>query len=88
MALYKNLDYLKISKSPAFDDTFTPGQKTPTSGIYRCEVCGHEDVSTKDHPLPTQNHRQHKQFEPIRWRLIVAAHVPIPAGLAAAFGMR
>ena len=42
--------------------------------IYRCEVCGHEDISTYNHPLPPQNHKQHPPGVPIRWRLIVAAH--------------
>lgn len=75
MATYKYFNLLDESKSKTFDDEFEPNTATPFSGIYRCTGCKHEIVSTKNHPLPPQNHHQHTSKEgPIRWKLIVAAH--------------
>jgi hypothetical protein len=74
MAYYHSLQYLDPSDHEAFEALYDPGQATPFSGIYRCEVCGHTAVSTEGHPLPPQNHHQHPMWEVIHWRLIVAAH--------------
>jgi hypothetical protein len=78
MATYKYSRYIELNTSEAFDGTHHPGEITPHSGIYRCLGCGREDVSTKGHPLPPQNHHQHTvQQGSIRWRLAVFAdHQP------------
>ncbi len=73
MAVYKYQNYLEASGHQAFDQLYRPGTATPYSGIYRCEGCGENEVSTYGHPLPPQNHHQHNQSQgTIRWRLIVA----------------
>ncbi len=74
MAEYKYAKYLTQITDGTLDKTFPPSTATPLSGIYRCDVCGHEAVSTKDHPLPPQNHHQHaNRLVPIAWRLIVVS---------------
>lgn len=72
MAVYQYAKFLEQYTSTAFDDLHLPGTSTPYSGIYRCESCGVNEVSTHTHPLPSQNHHQHNPAAPIRWRLIVA----------------
>jgi len=72
MALYKYSQILRQVDNPQFDKIYEPGEKTPWSGIYRCEGCGKEIVHTETHPLPPQNHHQHTPVQgKIRWRLIV-----------------
>ena len=71
MALYKDDTHVKPSDSDAFDREHSPGETTPHSGIYRCVVCGREDVSETGKPLPSQNHKQHSPGKPIRWKLLV-----------------
>lgn len=73
MAIYKYPQYIKQINHAAFD-TITPvGHAAPYSGIYRCEGCGHEIVSTHGNTLPPQNHPQHSPLQgAIRWRLIVS----------------
>jgi hypothetical protein len=73
MAYYKYFQFLATSNNQAFDAITHPGAATPYSGIYRCEGCGHEIVSTQGHPMPPQNHHQHTYGQgTIRWRLIVS----------------
>jgi len=73
MAVYKYTKYLEQSDHQAFDQIHSPGTSTPYSGIYRCEGCGENEVSTYSHPLPPQNHHQHTAAQgAIRWRLIVS----------------
>jgi hypothetical protein len=78
VALYKYAHFLKKSDHQAFDSLTKPGATVPYSGIYRCEGCGHEIVSTYGHVMPPQNHHQHTSAQgTIRWRLIVfAQHEP------------
>jgi hypothetical protein len=72
MALYKYGQVLRQADHGEFDTFYPPAARTPWSGIYRCEGCGKEAVSTHEHPLPPQNHHQHTSGQgPIRWRLIV-----------------
>ena len=72
MAYYKYPEVLTQRQDLQFDQAFHPGAFAPSSGIYRCEGCGREAVSTKDNPLPPQDHHQHTlQQGDIRWRLIV-----------------
>lgn len=59
MATYKSAKYLQQSNNAAFDSIHLAGKLAPYSGIYRCEVCGREVVSTSGHHLPPQNHHQH-----------------------------
>ena len=73
MAQFKYSQILEQNDNSAFDVLHVPGAITPYSGIYRCAVCGKEDVSTCGHPLPPQNHHQHRiGAGPIRWQLIVS----------------
>ncbi len=75
MAVFKNKDYFEHSTNAAFDQIHEPGDHAPHSGIYRCEGCGENAVSTYSHPLPPQNHHQHTVAQgAIRWRLIAATH--------------
>jgi len=72
MATYKYSQYLNPLNHAAFDTITLVGQKAPYSGLYRCEGCGHEIVSTYGNTLPPQNHPQHSVAQgAIRWRLIV-----------------
>jgi len=71
-ALYKYNQWVQQTTSDAFDKVYKPETATPFSGIYRCQVCGWNDVSTHGHPLPPQNHHQHPGNEPILWRLLVS----------------
>lgn len=73
MAEYKYPQFLKQINNVIFDNLSHPGTIAPFSGIYRCEVCGHEAVSTHGHVLPPQNHHTHPNRQPIIWRLIVAS---------------
>lgn len=73
MAEYKYVTSVTLSSDAAFDQLHHPAAPAPLSGIYCCQVCGHEAVSTRYHPLPPQNHHQHANFAPIQWRLIVAS---------------
>lgn len=53
---------------------YKPGTPAPLSGIYRCRHCGHEAVSTKENPLPTQSEANHPaSCGSIEWELLVAA---------------
>jgi len=71
MAIYQDAAYVKRGTG-GFDAKYKPGDPTPHSGIYRCAVCGREDVSEAGKPLPSQNHNQHDPAEgPIRWKLLV-----------------
>lgn len=73
MAQYKYFEYLKKNENVVFDTLHEPGVITTYSGIYRCAVCGREDVSRQGNPLPPQNHHQHTPGAgPIRWQLIVS----------------
>jgi len=74
MALYKNPNYLKQNTHAAFDVTHKAGSTAPYSGIYRCDVCGHDAVSTAGHTLPPQGgaHTHSTYASPIAWRLVVA----------------
>jgi hypothetical protein len=75
MAIYRYMQFLEQSPNQVFDQLYTPGTATPHSGIYRCEGCGKNEVSTHAHPLPPQNHHQHTAAQgAIRWRLVVATH--------------
>ena len=75
MALYKNANHLTHSSHAAFDVTHKAGANAPYSGIYRCDVCGHDAVSTAGNTLPPQGgaHTHTNNAYPIAWRLVVAA---------------
>jgi hypothetical protein len=72
MAIYRYAQFLEQNDHEAFNQLHHPGTPTPYSGIYRCENCAVNEVSTHGHPLPPQNHHQHNSPSPILWRLIVA----------------
>jgi hypothetical protein len=72
MATYQSSTFVVKVTNDAFDATYSPGGKTPFSGIYRCAGCGREVTSVQEHPLPPQNHHQHAStLIPIKWQLIV-----------------
>ena len=73
MALYKNPNYLAQNQDAAFDVLHHPGNITPHSGIYRCEVCAWEVVSEFNKPFPPQTHHTHPMRQPIQWRMVVYA---------------
>ncbi len=74
VAYFKDGRYLTRDSGAKFDLLHYPGQQTPFSGIYCCEICEQSVTSVTPHPLPPQNHHQHVPYAPIRWRLIVKAH--------------
>lgn len=73
MALYKYSTYLAFSDHQNFDTERTPGFIAPDSGIYRCVNCGDEIAANRGNPLPPQNHHQHANGAPIRWKLLVCS---------------
>jgi len=78
MALYRYPQYIALANpNDVFDTFYEPGARTPLSGIYRCEGCGHEVVHTHDRPLPPQNHHTHRDTRvAIQWRLVVTDQRP------------
>lgn len=76
MAWYKYAKYLSENTNPEFDRTYKAGDIANWSGIYRCDVCGHDCVSTAGHRLPPQGEAHtHTNFpgRPIAWRLVAAS---------------
>ena len=71
MAIYESDSYVRKGTDPAFKHYYDPGTTAPLSGIYRCQNCGREAVSTKGHTLPPQNHHQHADGTAIQWVPIV-----------------
>jgi hypothetical protein len=77
MPLYKYSTFLFQVEHAEFDKLYSPGARTPWSGIYKCHGCGHEVVHTTDKPLPPQNHHQHNRNQgAIQWRLVVTDSLP------------
>ncbi|MEP7125846.1 MAG: hypothetical protein ABJE95_33250 [Byssovorax sp.] len=75
MALYKNVDFVAASTYAVFDGGHAPGVDAPSSGIYRCTVCGIEVVSTQGHPLPPLDHSNHSPKPSAGlWQLAVFAN--------------
>jgi len=66
--------------SAAFKETYSPGIKAPHSGIYRCDACGFEAVSTEGNSLPpAKDCTQHDNARwkcakgEVKWRLVAYA---------------
>ncbi|PYL04035.1 MAG: hypothetical protein DME32_02645 [Verrucomicrobia bacterium] len=75
MAIYKYVGFIGKFDLTAFDQLHDPGDRTPFSGIYRCEACGHEDACNTGDPLPPENHAQHNPNQgAVKWRLTVFAY--------------
>lgn len=72
MAYAQDRAVVKQFTHEAFDKIHKPGDIVEYSGIYRCEYCTHEIVSTEDNKFPPQTHPAHPEDKPIRWKLIVA----------------
>ena len=73
MAQYKYVHYLTNLPDPKFDPAHGAGAITPHTGIYKCQGCGAEIISTASDPLPPASHHQHSLTQgAIAWRLIVA----------------
>lgn len=73
-AWYKYGSYLVQNDSDQFDKTYSPGDATPHSGIYRCTKCGDTIAANVGNPLPPQNHHQHApNLGAIIWKLLVWA---------------
>lgn len=77
MANYKYAKFLSAIDGREFDIVYSPSTPAPLSGIYRCEGCGREAVSTKGHHLPPQDHHQHTLAQgKIRWQpIVISTHV-------------
>lgn len=72
MALCKDMEKLRASKSPAFDKVIRPGTDTPYEGIYRCLGCGMEIAALGGRPFPTTKQRPHSPGCPDgQWQLLV-----------------
>ncbi len=73
MAQYKYSHYLSNFSDSKFDPAHSPGTVTPHTGVYKCQGCGSEVVSTAGDPLPPQSQHQHSLAQgKMAWRLIVA----------------
>jgi hypothetical protein len=74
MARYKYGNRLVHSEDTTFDAVYKPGALTPLHGIYRCEGCGKEILSSAHDLFPPQDHHTHTERQgAVRWRLIVVA---------------
>lgn len=74
MAAYteKTSNFLKgVKHQKHWESRYSPGEKVPYSGIYRCVICGKEVTCNNGDPLPPQNDSQHKSCKDIKWQLIV-----------------
>jgi len=71
MAVYKHDNYLRHRNDPVFDILLEPGTAAPHPGVYRCEICGHEIIADKAHPLPPASHKHNHPQDDIHWRLTV-----------------
>lgn len=73
MAFYKDGTHLRQMFHPEFFKTYPPGAVTSCEGIYRCQGCGKEAISTSIQPLPPRNHHAHTPGQgEVCWRLYVA----------------
>lgn len=70
MTFYQDPKTIHKTTSTAFDAVNKPGDTVNHSGIYRCNVCDQEIVSTFGNKFPPQNHHQHPEKEDIEWQLI------------------
>lgn len=50
---------------------YDPADTVPQSGIYKCRVCRKEVTCNEGDRFPPQNHHQHPQLGPVKWRLLV-----------------
>lgn len=79
MPNYKYNKFFHKNNSKAFDAVHSPGDIAPSSGIFKCEACGFEAVSTKGNPLPPatdcRTHDKAWKCEKgeVSWRLVAAA---------------
>jgi hypothetical protein len=74
MAQYQDDELIVQFYDKLFDQVYPAGARTPHSGIFRCEGCGHEIASAYPRSLPSSDHHEHRPEQGlIRWRLIVAA---------------
>ncbi|RAH03833.1 MULTISPECIES: protein L [unclassified Pseudomonas] len=48
---------------------YSPNDKVPVSGIYRCVNCKREVTCNEGDGFPPQNHDQHTPGKPILWKL-------------------
>lgn len=74
MAWY--IDSSTLTKStgePAWwSKEYTPSEKVPTSGIYKCLGCKKEVTCNEGDGFPPQNHHQHTVLQgAIKWKLNV-----------------
>ena len=73
MAQYQDIDKLRKTRDPLFDQPSLPGEPVQHSGIYRCRGCGREIAANEEDPFPPQNHHQHTLEQgDILWQLVVA----------------
>jgi hypothetical protein len=72
MAYAQDMSVVKQLTHAGFDRVYSPGDKVPQSGIFRCTHCTHEIVSTDGNTFPPQTHPAHPIGKPIQWKLIIA----------------
>lgn len=79
MPNYKVPQYFHQNSASTFDEVHAPGSIAPASGVYRCESCGFEAVSTQGHRLPPELNCVHHSAAwicnagRVLWRLVAAA---------------
>jgi hypothetical protein len=71
VALFKDAALVRQSMEARFDPVYSIGELAPYSGIYRCDDCHQECVSTEGHRLPPDGVSH--ECESRKWRLLVAA---------------
>jgi hypothetical protein len=78
MAEYQDDKHVKFKADTEFDEMYSPGERAPVSGIYRCRWCGREAVVGEERILPPQNDHQHRDDRfPVKWRLLVrTSYIP------------
>ncbi|KKY56541.1 protein L [Pseudomonas ficuserectae] len=71
MAIYTNDSVLdRVSGEQEWWTTvYSPSDKVPVSGIYRCIHCKREVTCNAKDDFPPQNHDQHPAGKPIQWKL-------------------
>lgn len=74
MAVYQSADFLFQFSHPSFNSRFSPGMRSPATGIYRCTGCGLEIVTLANERFPySDKHERCDEFGPVCWRLVVLA---------------
>jgi hypothetical protein len=72
MALCKDVNKLRESRSEAFEKVIRPGADVTYEGIYKCVGCGIEMAVVAGKPFPGSKQRPHARgCTQERWQLLV-----------------